>query len=373
MDNIVGTIKDKLKTGTRKIPLIYKVHKKTAGLAPGTLVHTGEKKIDKPAISLIEYDQERLDEKNLSTIEEAFDCRDSTITSWININGLHDIALLEKIGDHFSIHPLVLEDIVNTYQRPKSEDYDNQLFCVLKVFNLEEETKEINSEQISFILGENYILSFQEKKNYYFEPVRERLRKGKGRIRKAGAGYLLYALIDALVDSYFDILEKLGDNIELLESELIEDPKPENRETIYKMRRELLLLRKSIWPLREMLSGIQKTESDLIHESTEVFLRDVHDHAIQIIDTIETYRDMTAGMLDIYLSSLSNRMNEVMKVLTIMATIFIPLTFIAGVYGMNFENFPELKWTWVYPWGFWGIILLLGGLMFFFFKRKKWL
>lgn len=372
MNNIVGTIKDKLKTGTRKIPLIYKVHKKPAGLAPGTLVHTGEQKIDKPVIYLIEYDKEKLYEKELSTIEEAFDCRDSSIISWININGLHDISLVEKIGTHFSIHPLVLEDIVNTYQRPKYEDYDSQIFCVIKVFNFDQETKEINSEQISFILGVNYILSFQEKKHTYFEPVRERLRKGKGRIRKAGAGFLLYALIDALVDSYFDILEKLGDNIELLESELIENPKPENRETIYMMRRELLLLRKSVWPLREMLSGLQKSESDLIHESTEVFFRDVHDHAIQIIDTIETYRDMTSGMLDIYLSSLSNRMNEVMKVLTIIATIFIPLTFIAGVYGMNFVNFPELQWTWIYPWGFWGIILVLGGLMFLFFKRKKW-
>jgi len=373
MNNIVGSIRGTLKTGTRKIPLIYKVHKKAAGLAPGTLIHTGEKKIDKPVISLIEYDQDTLYEKELSTIEETFSCRDSSITSWININGLHDIGLLEKIGTHFSIHPLVLEDIVNTYQRPKSEDYDSQIFCVLKVFNLDEKIKEIHSEQVSFILGENYIISFQEKKNTYFEPVRERLRKGKGRIRKAGSGYLLYALIDALVDSYFDILEKLGDNIELLESELIENPQPENREEIYKMRRELLLLRKSVWPIREMLSGLQKGESDLLHESTEVYFRDVHDHAIQIIDTIETYRDMTSGMLDIYLSSLSNRMNEVMKVLTIIATIFIPLTFIAGVYGMNFVNFPELQWKWIYPWGFWGIILALGGLLFLFFKRKKWI
>jgi len=372
MNNIVSKITNKINEGTRKIPLIYKGHKKPSGLAPGTLIHTGVQKIEKSIISLIEFNEEQLNENASVSIEQALTKQDSSLTSWINVYGLHDIPLLEKIGIYFNVHPLVMEDIVNTYQRPKSEEYEKQIYCVLKTFQFDPETNEIQSEQVSFILGENYILSFQEKKNNFLEPVRDRLRKGKGRIRKDGAGYLLYALIDALIDTYFGILEQLGDNIELLESELIEDPKPENRETIYKMRRELLLLRKSVWPLREMLGGLLRSDSGLISDSTQIFFRDVHDHAIQIIDTIETYRDMISGMLDTYLTSISNRMNEVMKVLTIIATIFIPLTFIAGVYGMNFVNFPELEWKWIYPWGFWGMIIVIGGLMFMYFKRKKW-
>lgn len=372
MDNIVSKITDKITESTRKIPLIYRGHKKPSGLAPGTLIHTGVKKIEKPIISLIEFNEEKLNENLDIPIDTALTMEDSSLTYWINIYGLHDIDLLEKIKNHFDIHPLVMEDVVNTYQRPKAEDYEKQIYVVLKQFQLDPDTKEIHSEQVSFILGDNYILSFQEKKNTFLEPVRERLRKGKGRIRKEGSGYLLYAFLDAVVDTYFEILEQLGDSIEKLENELIDDPKPENRETIYKMRRELLLLRKSVWPIRELLSGFIRSEYELVSEHIEVFYRDVYDHAVQIVDTIETYREMVSGMLDTYLSSISNRMNEVMKVLTIIATIFIPLTFIAGVYGMNFVNFPELQWKWIYPWGFWGTILVLGGIMFMYFKRKKW-
>ncbi|MDH4221997.1 MAG: magnesium/cobalt transporter CorA, partial [candidate division Zixibacteria bacterium] len=233
---------------------------------------------------------------------------------------------------------------------------------------------EIVIEQISLILGSNFVISFQEGiEGDVFNPLRERIRAGKGRIRQLGTDYLAYSLIDAVVDNYFIILEKLGEKIESREEELVTNPTPETLQTIHNLKREMIFLRKSVWPLRELISKLEREESSLIHESTGLYLRDVYDHTIQVIDTVETYRDMLSGMLDIYLSSVSNRMNEVMKVLTIIATIFIPLTFVAGIYGMNFEFMPELKWHWVYPWAFWLVIAGITGFLVFYFKRKKWL
>ena len=373
MNNIVNSLKNKINQKNRKKSRIYRVRKKQAGLPPGSLVHTGTKKIEKVLIDITEYNEEKFAEKTIESVEELFQQKDSNLTTWINICGLHDISLLEKIGDHFNIHPLVLEDILNTEQRPKLDDYESQLYCVLKSIEFDEAAGEITSEQVSLILDKNLLITFQERIPDCFEPVRDRLRKGKGRIRKCSADYLSYALMDLVVDNYFSVLENIGDSIQYLEDELVTNPKTENLNTIYKLRRELLFLRKSVLPLREVLNTMLRDEFDLITSDTNIFIRDVYDHVVQVMDTVETYREMISGMLDTYLSSVSNRMNEVMKVLTIIATIFIPLTFIAGVYGMNFDNFPELHWYWFYPWGFWSTIIVLGFVMFLFFKRKKWL
>ena len=298
--------------------------------------------------------------------------KDKPTVTWINIDGLQEVGIIEKIGAHFGIHPLVLEDILHTGQRPKAEDLGDYLFVVLRMLYYDEREDVMISEQVSLLLGPNYVISFQERGGDVFNPIRERIRNSKGHIRKGGADYLAYALLDAIVDHYFVILEKLGEKIESLEEELVTNPTPETLQTIHTLKRELIFLRKSVWPLREVISGLEREASPLITEPTGIYLRDVYDHTIQVIDTIETYRDMVSGMLDIYLSSVSNRMNEVMKVLTIIATIFIPLTFIAGIYGMNFKYMPELEWHW----GYFLVLLVMTiiiAFMVFHFKRKKWL
>ena len=355
------------------MPKTYKKRKKKVGLSPGTLIYTGEKKLDKVKIRVIDYNEDKFEEKEAKNIEECFDYKNSNSISWINIDGLHEVGIIEKIGKHYNIHSLVLEDILNVGQRPKIEDHDDYLYIVFKMFSIGEGTSEVKNEQISLLMIKNTVITFQENIGDIFEPVRDRLRAAKGRIRKSGADYLTYALIDIVVDNYFIVLEKLGEIIEDLEDELVSSPKPEDLQLIHKLRREMILLRKSVWPMREVLSAMYRGESELINESTEIFLRDVYDHTIQVIDTIESYRDMITGMLDTYLSSLSFRMNEVMKVLTIIATIFIPLTFVAGVYGMNFHHMPELDWGWFYPVGFWifSLVIVLG--MLYYFKRKHWL
>jgi magnesium transporter len=355
------------------MPRFTKRASKKIGLSPGTLVHIGKKKIEKVRIRLIDYDEAQLQEKEPKTIEECFPFKELPTVTWVNIDGLHDIQVMEKIGKHFNLHPLVMEDILNTEQRPKIEDFDDYLFIVLKMLYFDETEDEIRSEQISIILGSNFVLSFQEKVGDIFDPLRERIRNSKGRVRKMGPDYLAYALLDAVVDNYFVVLEKLGEKIEGMEEELVTNPTPETLQTIHNLKREMIFLRKSVWPLREVISRLERGESELIKDSTGIYLRDVYDHTIQVIDTVETYRDMLSGMLDIYLSSISNRMNQVMKVLTIIATIFIPLTFVAGIYGMNFEFMPELKWHWVYPWAFWLVMLGVAGVMLVYFRRKKWL
>jgi len=252
------------------------------------------------------------------------------------------------------------------------EDYGDYIFVVLKMLYSGENKDEIEAEQVSLILGSNFVISLQEREGDVFDPVRDRIRKSKGRIRKTGSDYLAYALLDAIVDNYFLILENVGEKIEDTEQQLATNPSPETLQYIRELKNEMIFLRKSIWPLRELINGLERCESTLIHESTGMYLRDVYDHTIQIIDTVESYRDMISGMVDIYLSSISNKMNAVMKVLTIFASIFIPLTFFAGVYGMNFNYLPELEWRWGY-FGFWGVVILVGGSMVVYFKRKKWL
>jgi magnesium transporter len=346
--------------------------KKSAGLPPGSLVHIGEKKTEKVKITLIDYDENNFFEKEPETIEECFRYKDKKSVTWINIDGLHDVGLVEKIGQQFNLHPLVLEDILNTGQRPKTEDLDDYFFVVLKMLTYNEKEKMIESEQVSLVFSKNFVISFQEKPGDVFESIRNRIRNGKGRIRKMKADYLSYVLIDAIVDNYFSILEKIGDRVEDLEEELLQDPSTETMQRIHSLKREMLFLRKSVWPFREAINGLVRSESKIIQKTTMVYLKDVYDHTIQVIDTAETFRDMISGMLDVYLSTVSNKMNEVMKVLTIFAAIFIPLTFVAGVYGMNFQNMPELGWNLGYPMALM-IMLLVGLVMLFYFKRKKWL
>jgi len=356
----------------RRTAKFIKKSSKKAGMSPGILVHVGEQKIETARITLMGYDQVRLEEKKLESIEESFAFKDTPPVSWINIDGLHEVELIEKIGTHFNIHPLTLEDIVNTGQRPKVEDFEEYIFLVFKMLKFDETTGHITSEQVSLIVGLHYLLSFQEIEGDVFEAVRERIRRGRVHIRKSGPDYLAYALLDAVVDHYFLILEKMGERIEHLEERLHGQPTPEILQAIYDLKRELIYFRKQVWPIREVLSTWQKTESAIVQEANKVFIRDVYDHTIQVIDTIESLRDILSGLMDLYLSTVSNKMNEVMKVLTIMATIFIPLTFVAGIYGMNFKYMPELEWKWSYPF-LWILLIVIFCGMMLFFKRKNWL
>jgi len=354
------------------MPKLIKQRSKKAGLAPGTLVHIGEKKTQELKITIMDYDDAHFQEKGIKAIEECFLFKDIPTVTWINIDGLHQVEIIEKLGECYGLHPLVLEDILNTDQRPKMEDYGEYLYIVLRMLNYNDKSSEIESEQVSLILGSNFVISFQEPEGDVFDPIRERIRNGKGRIRKMGADYLTYALLDAIVDNYFIILEKLGEKIEFLEEELVTRPTSETLQTIHYLKREMIFLRKAVWPLREVIGGLERGEPPLVKGTTRIYLRDVYDHTIQVIDTIETFRDMVSGMLDIYLSSVSNRLNVVMRVLTIIATIFMPLTFIAGIYGMNFKYMPELEWRWGYP-VIWFVLVFIGGSMLIYFKRKKWL
>jgi magnesium transporter len=351
---------------------LTKKRSKKAGLPPGTLVHIGEKLTEKTRIEVVEYDGQGFQEKELETLEACYLFPKEPAVTWVNVIGIHQVEVLEKLGNRFGVHALALEDILNTEQRPKIEDYGNDLFIVVKLLSSNEERDEIEAEQISLILRPNAIISFQEREGDDFSSVKERLRAGKGRLRKMGADYLAYTLLDIVVDQYFVVLEKLGERIEVLEGRLLADPGTATLQKIQNLKKEMLLLRKWIWPLREVISSLERGEFPGIQESTRIYLRDVYDHTIQVMDTIEIYRDMLSGMLDIYLSSLNNRMNAVMKVLTIIATIFMPLTFLAGVYGMNFKHMPELDWPWGYP-----IILIFMAvvaiLMLTLFRLKKWL
>jgi magnesium transporter len=343
------------------------------GMSPGTLIPPADGRTGPIKISAFHYDESTLDEKkDVVSIESVLPSKEATGVTWIDIDGIHDTALIERVGAHFGFHPLVLEDVVTPDQRPKLEDYTDYLFVTLKMLTLVPGEQEVKIEEISILVGANYLITVQETEGDCFEPVRERIRRGKERLRKAGPDYLMYALIDAIVDNYFAVLETLGERFELLQESVITQPDPKTLQTLHRMKSELIYVRKSVWPLRDVINGLQRSESKLISRTTEVYLRDVHDHTIQVIDTIETFRDMLSSMLDIYLSSVSNRLNAVMKVLTIIATIFIPLTFIAGVYGMNFEFMPELHWRWGYP-AIMGLMFAMGLGMLYWFRRKDWI
>lgn len=342
------------------------------GLSPGSIVHIGEQKVDQVKISLIDYNNEKHDIKILSSIEDAYSHRDTETVSWINIIGLHDPNILQDIGTHFDVHALTLEDIVNTEQRPKIEIFDEYIFIVLKMIFYSDKRETIETEQWSIILGNKFVITFQEKEGDLFDPIRTRIKIQKGRLRRRGADYLTYALIDIVVDNYYLIVENIGEILESIEEEVLENPDKTIPQKIQSFKKDLLWLRKTLWPLREAISNLNKQETELIVESTTPYLQDLYDHTIQVVDTLETFREMATGILELYQSTVSNKMNEVMKVLTIVASIFIPLTFIAGIYGMNFENMPELKW----PFGYfmaWTLMILIGAMLVIVFRKRKWL
>ena len=345
---------------------------KTPGTAPGTLIHSGERKAESVRMTIIDYDEHDLTERTVEDVEQCVPYHQTDTVTWINVDGLHNVAIPEALGKQYGIHPLVLEDVLSTNQRPKIEDYEDSLYLVVRMITYNDTQEQIEDEQFSLILGSNFVLTFQEKPGDVFGAVRKRLQNPKGRLRTYGPDYLAYALLDALVDHYFFALDGIGEQIVTIEQNLMDNPDADDLETIHNHKREMIFLRRAIWPLREVIAQITRGESPLFRETSQVFLRDVYDHTIQVVDTVESYRDMLSGLLDLYLSTLSNRMNEIMKVLTIIATIFIPLTFLAGIYGMNFAYMPELQWRWGYP-AVLGIMLLVAGGLLVFFRKKRWL
>jgi len=349
-----------------------KSRSKKTGLPPGSLVYIGSQAAETSKVTLCEYDGDHVIKKEIVNIKELKNLKGKPTVSWVNVKGIHDPSLLEQLGDVFGIHPLILEDILNTDHRPKMEDMEGYIFLTLKRFcDTCDENGGIAAEQLSLILGPSFVLSFQEKDDVLFEAIDDHIRTARGKIRKSGADYLAYSIIDIVLDTYFGILESLGERIETEEDALVNHPDQSSLRAIQNLKRDMFFLRKSIWPLRETISALQRSDSSLIEDATRVYLKDVYDHTIQVIDTVETYREMLSGMIDIYLSSLSNRMNQVMKVLTVIATIFIPLTFIVGVYGMNFKHMPELEWDYGY-FLIWFVNILVAAFMLVMFKRKKW-
>jgi magnesium transporter len=343
-----------------------------SGLPPGSLVHVGEVHPHEHKISVINYNKSTLTKHTVKSIAELLPYKTSDTMTWVIVDGLKDVSIIDAIGQHFDIHALVLEDILNTHQRPKFEEFSDYLYIVFKAISLESETFAIEYEQISLLILNNFVFTFMEKPATLFDPILNRLDNGKSQIRTQGADYLAYIIMDTVVDEYFALQDAFDELIESVEDKLLTDPSSQTLSTIQKIKRELIFLRRSVSPLRELLAAIQRSESPLLNEKTRRYFGDVYDHAIRIIEAIESYRDLIAGMLDIYLSSVSNKMNETMKVLTVFASIFIPLTFLAGVYGMNFEYMPELKWRWSYP-ALWIIFVGVSVFLLRFFKKKDWL
>jgi magnesium transporter len=346
--------------------------RKPVGSSPGSVIYIGAERTHPVTISSMRFGVDVCDEKKLSGVTDCKPEDRGPFVTWYDVDGVHDTALLEELGRVFQLHPLVLEDVVNTAQRPKLEDFERYIFFALKMITYDRKSRAVSSEHVSLVLGDGYVISFQEDPGDVFEPVRTRIRMGKGRIRRLGADYLFYALVDAIVDYYFEVLEELSDDIEDLEQEVVERATPLTLRNVHALKREMIVLRRSVWPIREAVNTLVRDESDLVADSTLPFFRDLYDHTIQVIDTVETLRDILSGLLDVYLSSLSNRMNEVMKVLTIMSSIFIPLTFIVGVYGMNFKYMPELDSPWGYP-SVWIVMILTGLGLLAIFRKKGWM
>jgi magnesium transporter len=344
---------------------------KKTGLPAGSMILIGEKKVNKTRIKLIDYGKAEYIEKDIEEVSQCFPYKDDQTVTWIIIDGLQDIKVLEELGKCFGFHPLIMEDILNTEQRPKVEEFADYLYVVLKMIDFDSKEKNLVFDQVSIIFGKNYVISFQERPLEIYAPIIKRLKDEKSLLRDKGGDFIAYLLIDVLIDNYFMICEKTGENIEKLEDKLVINPTQKILGSVYKIKRDMLFMRKFIWPLREVVSKLEREPSGIISSNTKLYLRDVYDHVIQIIDTVETYRDMLSGMIDIYLSSMSNRLNEVMKILTIFSTIFIPLTFIASIYGMNFKYMPELFSKFGYP-AIWIVMLGVTIFMIFYFKRKKW-
>ncbi|MCX6650975.1 MAG: magnesium/cobalt transporter CorA [Methanomassiliicoccales archaeon] len=342
------------------------------GMPPGSLVYIGETGPAPTTVCLLDYTETDVLEKTGVTLEECLPLRDSPSVTWLNFSGMANVDMVRQLGEAFGLHPLVMEDILHMGQRPKLEMYDKYVYLVVKMIYRRENDKEVTYEQLSLVLGKNYVLSFQEREGDVFCGLRERVRNNKGRIRKLGADYLVYSMLDLVVDNYFPALEKVGDLVEDIEERLSDNPEPDILGDIYRLKREVLFLRKSIWPIREVVAALMRQDTELVSPGTNTYLRDVYDHTIQVMDVVETYTDMLAELLDVYMSSVSNRMNEIMKTLTIIATIFIPLTFIVGVFGMNFAFMPELTNELAYP----AVLIGMTGvslLMLYYFRRKGWM
>jgi len=343
-----------------------------AGLPPGTLVHIGEVAREKPRITIIDYSSADLAERVVTSIDEILPYKAKDSITWVNIDGLADVGLIEAIGEHFDIHPLVQEDILNTHQRPKFEEYEGYLYMVLKVLSMNDDGRSINYEQMSILVLGNMVFTFKESHDDIFSPLKRRIINSKGRLRSQGTDYLAYAIIDTVVDLYFSLQDSFDETIEFIESKLLDHPTRETLIMIQGMKSEVIYVRRAIAPVRELLNGILRSESPLISSDIHVYIGDAYDHVLRLAEAMDTYRDMITGLLDIYISSVSNHMNEIMKVLTVFASIFIPLTFIAGIYGMNFEFMPELKWKWAYP-ALWSVFVIVPIIFIYIFKKKKWL
>lgn len=353
------------------IPSLLKPKKKP-GLPPGSLVFTGEKKTVEILIELFSYDDTSLTETKFESIEECLAAVQPGKRNWINIDGLHDEKLMEEVQQRFSLHPLISEDILRPDQRPKLEEYDDGASVFIVSRMVYEHEGEIGSEQLSLVLGQEFLLTFQERPGDVLNPVRDRLRSGKGRLRSRGCDYLAYALLDSVVDHYFVLLERYGDTVERIEDSIIQSPDDNDLRNIHHLKQGLITLRKSIWPMRDVVSKIERGELKLFQKTTLVYVRDLYDHTIRTIDSVESYREMLSSLQDMYMSFMSNRMNQIMKVLTIISTIFIPLTFIAGIYGMNFDNMPETHWRYGYFYLL-GLMAVLAIGMVIYFKTRKWL
>lgn len=362
-------VTDKLQEEFRKTFVKLSPFARPVGLSPGTLLE-GTKE-QKSRVTLFDYKNEKLDMDVLEKPLSLKELRDSETVSWINVEG-SEVEVIKQIGDSFGVHPLILEDVVNTGQRPKLEQHENQLFIVVKMLRYEKGSHKLDSEQVGFVLGKHYLISFQEKEGDVFDPVRKRIKAGNARIRKLGPDYLMYALIDAIVDHYFVVLSEIGERIEELEFEMLEDSGRDMPIEVHQLKRHMLFIRKSIWPLKEVTNQLQKDEFEEIDSGTQVYFRDVYDHNVQAGEMIETLQETLKSILDMHLSYASHRMNEIMKVLTIFAAIFIPLTFVAGIYGMNFEVIPELKWEYGYVY-VWSLMITLAVGMLWYFRKQKWL
>lgn len=342
-----------------------------AGLPPGTPVFVGKRKTREVKITIFDYDEKSFNFVEAKSTKECFPFKDKPTISWINVEGLHEVAIIDELCSYFGVHPLNVEDILNTTHRPKIETFENYAFIVMKIPSFDEETVTLEREQVSIVLGRNFVLSFQETGGDVFDQLRAGI-KGRGRIAKHGADYLTYALMDTIVDTYFSALERIDEVLEGLEEEVLWNPTRQTIEHIHLLKRAIIQFRRAAWPLREVVSGFEKMDSTLLRPSTAVYLRDLYDHTIQVVETLDSQRDITTGLVDVYLSSVSNRLNDVMKFLTIFASIFIPLTFIAGIYGMNFRYMPELDWKYGYFVAI-GAMALIGLSLLAYFKRKDWL
>ena len=342
------------------------------GKPPGSLIYTGNEKDVNISIDLLQFNEIHFLERNQIKKINEIDILNDSYVSWLDIKGLHNEEIISELGELTNIHSLTLEDLLNVNQRPKIDFYFTYIYIVIQALKFDANTQNIESEQLSIILGENYVMTFWEKPNNSLDFIKNRIKTKLGKIVSLGSDYLAYAILDAIIDDYYDVIENLGDQIEDLEEKLMLEPHKIQIQDIYIFKRKLLEIRKAVWPIREVVTKLQKSETDFIKEKTSLYLRDLYDHSIQLIETIDIYRDIISGLADMYLSTTSNRLNEIMKVLTILSSVFIPITFIAGVYGMNFKNMPELEWQYGYLYSI-GLMFLIAIIMLFYFRKKKWM